>query len=130
RRLQDGRIEPGKSKEGLVFFLRPDATPADSFNGVLWLETTGYTPQALETKDVHVQTAPAPTMMDRIRQMWKTVVSGEFPYKKSYALLVGIGKYEHLPPLSSPALDVRKMQTFLKSQGFDEVVTIEDASVT
>jgi uncharacterized caspase-like protein len=54
---------------------------------------------------------------------------GALPYKKSYALLVGIGKYKYLPALSSPALDVRKMEKFLLAQGFEEVITIEDETV-
>ena len=127
--LQDGLIPPGKKKEGFIYFLKPDGPDAGSFNGIMWLEPKGYPPQVLETKDVTVKTAPKPATTERIRQAWETVKFGPLPYKKSYALLIGIGKYQYLPPLSSPALDVRKVEKFLLAQGFDEVITIEDETV-
>lgn len=128
-RLPNGLIPPGKKKEGYIYFLNPDGADAGSFNGIMWLDPKGYLPQALETKDVTVKTAPKPATTERIRQAVETVMHGALPYKKSYALLVGIGKYKYLPPLSSPALDVRKMEKFLLAQGFEEVITIEDETV-
>src|SRR5262249_12954929 len=72
KRLRDGGIDPGKTKEGFVFFLRPREPDTTPFNGLMWLETGHYSPQALETKSVTVKTAPKPTTLDRIRQMWQT----------------------------------------------------------
>jgi hypothetical protein len=131
KRLEDGRIQPGKDKDGFIYFMRPGAADPAPFNGIMWLETSHYGSQALETKSVTVKTAPKPGMLDSFRQWWQTAVSGEFPYKKSYALLIGIGNYKYLDHLSSPDLDVKKMQHFLfDTQGFDEVMAITDENVT
>jgi hypothetical protein len=130
RRLRDGLIRPGEKKEGFIFFLRPAGQAAEPFNGVMWLEPSGYLPQALETKDVAVKVSANPSMQGRITEWWQEIMHGPPPYKKSYALLIGIGKYRHWPPLSSPALDVKKMKKFLDAQGFDEVIVLEDENVT
>jgi len=130
QRLPDGRIGPGRKKEGFVFFMRPAIANAKPFNGVMWLETNRYSPQALETKAISVFTAPKPTTVEWIRQTWRTIVSGEPPYRKSYAVIIGIGKYKYLPALWSPSLDVQKMRDFLQGQGFDEIWVVEDDDVT
>jgi hypothetical protein len=127
-RLQDGNIAPGENRHGYLFFMRPDAS--QPFNGVMWLEMSGYPPQALETKAVGMTVRPTPSTVDVLKAKVGDVLLGEIPYKKSYALLIGIGKYQHLPQLSSPAADVRKMRDFLEAQGFDEIMSVTDEDVT
>jgi uncharacterized caspase-like protein len=90
----------------------------------------------LETKDIKVYTKPAPSMGSREwfaekTEWWKAQLFGsERPFNKSYALLIGIGKYQHFDPLTWSAKDVEKMQAFLQSQGFDEIVSVTDEKVT
>jgi hypothetical protein len=129
KRLQDGRIQPRRKKEGYVFFMRP-AQGDGPFNGLMWLETGAYSPQALETKAISVTRAPEPSTLNRIQQILHTVISGELPYQNSYALLVGIGKYRNWDPLWSPGQDVMKMRDFLLAQGFNEIWVVEDDDVT
>ena len=38
------------------------------------------------------------------------------PFNKSYALLIGVGKYRHLDPLTWSGKDVDRMRAFLESQ--------------
>jgi hypothetical protein len=132
-RLRDGAIAPGRAKEGFVFFLRPPDSGKTRFNGVLSFETTRYQPQMLETKDVIVKTrmAKEPTLVEKIVQIGREQLLGQKPaFNKSYALLIGIGKYQHLNALSSPAQDVAKMAEYLHAQGFDEVIAARDETVT
>jgi uncharacterized caspase-like protein len=133
RRLRDGSIRPGQTKKGLVFFIRPEQSDPSVFNGVMWLETSSRRPQMLETKDISVWTRP-PERVDvptKARRIWNRIFGNTPPaFNKSYALLIGIQKYRHLPALSSPAQDVARMARYLEAQGFDEVVTIKDESVT
>jgi hypothetical protein len=132
-RLGDGNIAAGASKAGFVFFLRPVDVRRDAFNGVMALETTRYAPQMLETKDIVVKTKPVtePTFVEKMTQLAREQLLGQKPsFNKSYALLIGIGKYVHLSPLASPAQDVRKMAEYLTAQGFDEVIAVRDETVT
>jgi hypothetical protein len=133
QRLVDGALAPGQTKSGLVFFICPEgATPAAA-SGVAWLEQAGRRAQMLETKDLTVWTkAPQqPGFTARLRQAWDRYFSAAPPaFNRSYALLIGIGSYRHLDALQSPAQDVRKMAEYLAAQGFDEIVTITDESVT
>src|SRR5262249_1801943 len=78
RRLKDGAINPKERRDGFVFFMRPEP-PNPAFTGMMWLDTKGYEPQALETKDVTVKTASKPSTMDAIRRLWESVVWGELP---------------------------------------------------
>jgi uncharacterized caspase-like protein len=96
----------------------------------MWLETNRYAPQALETKTITVLTAPKPSTLEWVHQTWRSIVSGDPPYGKSYAVVIGIGKYKYLPALWSPSLDVKKMKDFLQGQGFDEIWLVEDEHVT
>jgi len=134
-RLPDGSLKPGDEKKGLVYFLRPANAPPVSADA-LWLESARYRPQMLETKDIKVYTKPAPSMGSREwfaekAEWWKAQLFGsERPFNKSYALLIGIGKYQHFDPLTWSAKDVEKMQAFLQSQGFDEIVSVTDEKVT
>jgi|SRR5688572_9643030 hypothetical protein len=133
-RLPGGVLRRGESRKGYVFFMRPaDVT---SFNSVMWLEWRGPAPnepQLLETKSIRVRTrvSEQATFRARLEQLWNEVVHGiKPPFNRSYALLIGIGKYKYLRELSSPAQDVRKMELFLEAQGFNEIVTVEDETVT
>jgi uncharacterized caspase-like protein len=131
RQLKDGDIPPNRSKEGLVFFIRPAGTNAAS-TGVMWLETTGRSPQMLETKDIAVTTRRQQTasFTDKLKQALTKIFGAPPAFDKSYALLVGVGNYRYLPPLSGPPSDVKKMKEYLEAQGFDEVVAPTEDSVT
>jgi hypothetical protein len=134
-RFRDGTLRPGEQRRGLLFFAQPPGEQPVAFNGVMWLEwgAAPYAPQLVESKSVRVRTVAAEQRSFRARfeRLWSQVVLGvEPPFEKSYALLVGIGKYRHLEPLFSPARDVAKMEAFLVSQGFNEIVSIEDETVT
>ena len=134
--FKHGDIEPGKSRDGFIFFIRPPETDSTTFNGVMWLEWPGpsdYAPQILDTKGIRVVTkAPSQASFTaRLREIWNQYFTGETPtYNKSYAFLVGIGQYKHVTAISSPAQDVKKMEAFLNEQGFDEIVTVTDENVT
>ena len=114
--------------------MRPEDMSAS--NSVMWLEWHGASPQPpqlLETKSVRVRTkvTPQATFRARLEARWNEIVHGlKPPFNNSYALLIGIGKYRHLERLESPAQDVRKMEAFLAAQGFNEIVTVEDETVT
>ena len=98
----------------------------------MWLESSDRQPQLLETKDIAVWTRPKarPDLTTRLRQSLQSLFGTAPAFNKSYAFLVGIGKYKHLPPLSSPSQDVDRMSVYLQQQGFDEVVAIKDDSVS
>jgi caspase domain-containing protein len=133
QQLKDGSIAPGQVKKGLVFFLCPAGADPSALNGVIWLESTGRAPQMLETKGYTVWTkAPEQNGFGAmLRKTWNRYFSNDPPaFNRSYALLIGIGKYQHLNPLEAPAQDVRKVAEYLIAQGFDEVVTITDEHVT
>jgi hypothetical protein len=133
RQLKSGRLDAGASRSGVVYFLRPPGLDPSTFNGVLLLEVDGHAPQLLATSRIGVE-AKAPeqqSFSDRLRTVWTRYLSPTAPsFNKSYALVVGIGKYRRLPPLMSPEQDVRKMKAYLEAQGFDEVVTLLDDQVT
>jgi uncharacterized caspase-like protein len=134
-RLRDGSLKVNEERQGLVYFLRPAGAPPVSANA-LWLESARYRPQMLETKDIKVYTKPLPATgslewLAEKAEWWKAQLFGsDRPFNKSYALLIGIGKYQHLNPLTWSAKDVEKMQAFLQSQGFDEIVSVTDERVT
>jgi uncharacterized caspase-like protein len=133
RQLRGGGLAPGGSRTGLVYFIRPPSFSATAFNGVLLLDVEGHAPQLLATGKIGVETkAPEqPGFTARLWTLWTTYLSPTPPaFNKSYALIIGIGRYHHLPPLASPAQDVRKMKDYLEAQGFDEVVTLVDEQVT
>jgi hypothetical protein len=133
RQLVSGGLGPGESRNGLVYFLQPAAFQPSAFNGVLLLDLEGHTPQLLATSKVGVEVKQQarPSFTARLNNVWRTYFSAATPaFDKSYALVIGIGKYRHLPPLMSPAQDVQKMKAYLEAQGFDEVVTLLDEQVT
>lgn len=135
-RFRDGTLRPGERREGAVFFLPSAAAAAAPFNGVMWLEfrgASGYTAELLETKAVRVKrkVTEQSSFRARLERLWDEIVRGvEPPFNRSYALLIGIGKYQHLKRLTSPAQDVAKMEAFLEAQGFNEIVTVQDETVT
>ena len=131
--LKDGSIQPGGTKKGFLFFIRPATPDPSASSGVVWLETSNRRPQMLETKGISVWTRPAGRLdlPTRARNLVNWLFADIPPaFNRSYALLIGIEKYDHLPRLSSPAQDVERMAVYLKQQGFDEIVTIKDESVT
>ena len=133
RQFAGGTLEPGASRSGLVYFLQPPAFHASTFNGVLMLDVDGHGRQLLSTSKVGVEAkAPeTPSFSTRLRNVWNNYFSATSPaFNKSYALVIGIGNYRHLPKLMSPEQDVRKMKAYLDAQGFDEVVTLLDDQVT
>jgi len=133
QQLKDGDLAPGETRTGLVFFICPGGLTREHANGVLVLEAAGRPPQLLETKGITVRTK-APQQQGFAAMLKQTITRyfGSAPpaYDKSYALLIGIGKYRYWPALESPLQDVRKMEAYLAAQGFDEIVTITDEAVT
>src|SRR5262245_58093267 len=89
------------------------------------------------------QTA-TPTPPGKVRNLPATsssfskLFSGKFPgldpatkFGKSYALVVGVGNYRHLPALQSPARDVAKVSDYLSdTAGFDQVAVLLDGDAT
>jgi uncharacterized caspase-like protein len=128
--LEGGEIKAGKEKEGYVFFMFPeDSGPAWWAN----LEFSRYSPQALETKGIKVYTNDRNEdfLAELVKFCEEHFLGEQEPFEKSYALLIGMGKYKHLPPLSSPPQDVEKMKDYLHDkQRFDEVCTVFDEDVT
>jgi hypothetical protein len=133
RQFAGGALAPGTSRSGVVYFLQPPGFEASRFNGVLLLDVDGHARQLLATSKIGVEAkAPeAPSFATRLRNVWNNYFSATGPaFNKSYALVIGIGNYDHLPKLMSPEQDVRKMKAYLDAQGFDEVVTLLDGQVT
>lgn len=53
---------------------------------------------------------------------------GHDPFDGSYAIVIGISDYDHLPRLDSPLYDTEKMKEFLlDSAEYDEVVVLKDS---
>lgn len=49
------------------------------------------------------------------------------PFQKSYAIIIAIGNYDNLPPLTSSRQDAEKMkETLLHSGEYDEIVILQD----
>ena len=131
--LGDGTIAPRQTRQGVVLFRQPSNSPAAAgFNGVLRLDVAGYEPQLLTTGAIDVQTkGQEQTFGQRFTALWNRYALGRKPpFNKSYALVIGVGRYRYLQSLGSPEKDVKKMGDFLRAQGFDEVVTIRDEAVT
>jgi hypothetical protein len=143
----NGSLAPGRTKRGFVFFLRPEGVP---FNSFLALGTTAYAPEILKTNDFEVMSpdsdtsnlwpATIKTWPNRFRENTKEfrqavanvlqeVTSGAPPYKKSYALLMGVWDYKFLEPLPRVKNDLDKMSTLLRGLGFT-VVRVENDKLT
>jgi Caspase domain len=130
--LGSGTIAPRQTRQGIVLFRQPSSSPAADFNGVLQLDVAGYEPQLLATRAIDVQTkGKEQTFGERFTDLWNRYALGrQPPFNKSYALVIGVGRYDYLRSLDSPEKDVKKMADFLRGQGFDEVLTIRDRAVT
>ena len=130
--MKDGPLAPNGSREGLLYFLKPVGFEASAFSGALQLEVDGHAPQLLRTSKIDVETKASnrPSFSTMVTNVWKYVNAPPPAFNKSYALVIGVGKYRYLSQLSSPAQDVRKMKAYLEAQGFDEVVTLLDGQVT
>jgi hypothetical protein len=62
-------------------------------------------------------------------ELWHPVAA----WAKNYALLIGIGEYQHptlVPSLEGPEYDVKGMQQVLKQQGFDHIIALLNAQAT
>ena len=133
RQMKGGTLAPKESREGLFYFLKPPGFDASTFHGAVQLELEGHAPQMLSTSKYAVEAkAPdRPGYMDRLKQVYRDYFAATPPaFDKSYAIVIGVGKYRYLPTLASPSQDVPKMKAYLKDQGFDEVVTLLDSQVT
>lgn len=52
---------------------------------------------------------------------------GQGNFGKSYALVIGVGKYQSFPQLDAPPSDAMRMRDFLRDEaGFDYIVTLTD----
>jgi WD40 repeat protein len=52
-------------------------------------------------------------------------------FRKSFALVVGVGKYQSFPQLDAPASDAFRVRNFLRDEaGFDYIVTLTDEKAT
>ena len=73
--------------------------------------------------------APPPPPPGRRPPPRAKVQYGEF-YSKQVAVVVGINDYSSWPSLSGASSDAKRMATFLRSAGFDEVIEIYDRDAT
>jgi WD40 repeat protein len=56
---------------------------------------------------------------------------GHGNFGKSYALVIGIGKYQSFPQLDAPSSDAVRVRDFLRDEaGFDYIVTLTDEKAT
>jgi hypothetical protein len=143
----NGTLAPGRTKRGFVFFLRPANVP---FNSFLALGTTAYRPEILKTNDFDVMSpeqdasslwpATIKTWPNRFRESTKEfrqavsnviqeVANGAPPYKKSYALLMGVWDYKNMEALPRVRNDLDKMMALLRGLGFT-IVRVENEKLT
>jgi len=106
RSLRDGDIQPGETKKGLVFFMRPERPL-----GIHWanLEFSRYPPQAIETKGWGIDPGGLKNTIGKY--LW----GDKPPFERSYALLIGIGEYTYFKPLNSPPKDVEKVRRLFEN---------------
>jgi tetratricopeptide (TPR) repeat protein len=58
-------------------------------------------------------------------------LAGQKGFGKSYALVVGVGDYNHYTKLSAPARDAEQVRNFLRDEAqFDRVITLTDEKAT
>ena len=143
RELEGGALGPGKSKEGYVFFLRPDGASVNSFVALgvgprsrAVLPTSIYTVMSPETESSSLWPATLTTWVDRfaerrdaLARSIREIVHGPPPYRKSYALLMGVSKYQNLSPLPLVKNDLDRLSTVLVKLGFT-VIRVEDEKLT
>ncbi|GEM_PF-5466991 len=62
-------------------------------------------------------------------KIWANLIKGkEFPYEKSYALVIGVNEYQYITPsLQFSVVDAKKIVNYLENQaGFDEIIMLSD----
>jgi Caspase domain len=143
RVLRDGNLAPRQSREGYVFFLRPEGTTISSF---LVLGVAAHPRAVLATNDFVVMSPDKEssalwpdtlqTWMARFRerraQLSKAIseiVNGPPPYRKSYALLMGVSDYANLQKLPLVKNDLDRMSELLRQLGFT-VIRVENEKLT
>src|SRR5262245_14113364 len=58
-------------------------------------------------------------------------VLGQKGFGKSYALVIGVGDYDHYPKLSAPAADAEQVRNLLRDEAqFDRIITLTDDKAT
>src|SRR5262245_50703031 len=56
---------------------------------------------------------------------------GQKGFGKSYALIIGVGDYDHYTKLSAPAADAEQVRNFLRDEAqFDRIITLTDDKAT
>src|SRR5262245_49218486 len=56
---------------------------------------------------------------------------GQKGFGKSYALVIGVGDYDHHTKLSAPAADAEQVRNFLRDEAqFDRIITLTDDKAT
>jgi tetratricopeptide (TPR) repeat protein len=56
---------------------------------------------------------------------------GQKGFGKSYALVIGVGDYDHYKKLSAPAADAEQVRNFLRDEAqFDRIITLTDEKAT
>jgi hypothetical protein len=138
RVLPSGPLPAGKTREGYVVFVRPGGGP---FDGFMALGMAAARAEILTTNTLVVRPAPvdAPnlwvvTMGDlakRFADLRKTIseiVSGPPPFRRSYALLLGVSDYQTLKKLPMVKNDLDKLEGLLKAQQFT-VVRVQDQAL-
>ena len=123
--LQNRVIKSGKTAKGFLYYVIPEEVEPTDWCTIYFMEEP---PQVIRTTNVEVKNSGGKNnFVDKFNKIWKKYVSGKVqPFDKSYALLIGIGKYQHLKPLSSPVQDVSKISDYLQSQGFNEWIELDE----
>lgn len=143
RVIEDGVLAPGRSKEGYVFFLRPPGATVSSF---LVLGVASYPRAVLETNDFVVMSPETESSTlwpdalkgwlgrfrerrDQLSKAIGEIINGPPPYRRSYALLMGVSNYQNMPKLPLVKNDLDSMSKVLRELGFT-VIRVEDEKLT
>jgi len=110
--------------------MRPEDVP---FTGFLALGTVAYKPALLRTRTIEVRSPDTESAQlwskAWLSRKWDEIFRGPPPFRKSYALLLGVSDYRYLERLSLVNDDLQKMETFLLSLGF-HVVRVQNERLT
>jgi len=136
RDLRNGELKPAKSREGYVFFLKPDGF---RFNGIMSLGTGSHSPELMTTGNLTVTRSAGSGVIATVCGLLASVRSAKTlcdsltgrPFGKSYALLFGISNYDaaKLPKVLGDT-DVTRMNGYFSQQNFDKVAVFKDNQVT